>query len=115
MNRYKLIILIIFSIIFANRLDENPSISDSLPKNMPLVKKVFWGEKGILRNSFVDPKSRVKELKIRRNMLQLHQRLALLTLGEMMYQYHIGKRMANHNEYEYKDTHLILSRVTLQP
>lgn len=110
--RYLLLILLTCSFLFSNQIETKPSIIDSLPKNMPLIKKIFWGEKGILRDSFVDPKSRIKELKIRRNMLQLHQKVALLTLGEMLYQYHIGNRMAEHNEYQYKDRHKMLGYIT---
>ena len=108
-------IIIALSFLLSNEMVATTSISDSLPKNMPLIKNIFWGEKGVLRNSFVDPKSRVKELKIRRNMLQLHQRLALLTLGEMMCQYYLGKKMVNYDWREenipyrqYNKTHRIL-------
>ena len=88
--------LVLMSFIISSELlIHEKTIADSLPKNMPTIKKVFWGENGMLRNSFFDPKSRMKELKIRRNMLQLHQRLALLTLGLMIYQYDVGKRMVN--------------------
>ena len=104
--------MLTFSFLLSNQTETKHSIIDSLPKNMPLIKKVFWGEKGILRDSFVDPKSRIKELQIRRNMLQLHQKVALLTLGEMLYQYYIGNRMAEHNEYQYKDRHKMLGYIT---
>ena len=110
--KIKIIFLISFlSILFSSDfIIKERSIADSLPPNMPVVKKVFWGEKGLLRDSFVDPKSRMKELKIRRNMLQLHQRLALLTLGLMTYQYDIGNRMINDpSEYgELKGLHMKL-------
>jgi len=89
------------------------TIADSLPPNMPVIKKIFWGQNGLLRDSFVDPKSRVKELKVRRNMLQLHQRFALLTLGTLMYQASIGFKMTEDGEYErYKDTHMKLGYIS---
>ena len=37
---------------------------DSLPKNMPLLKKILWGDKGLIRISPLNPKSRIKEFKI---------------------------------------------------
>ena len=93
--KIKIVFLTSFlAILFSNDfIIKERTIADSLPKNMPVIKKILWGEKGLLRNSFVDPKSRMKELKIRRNMLQLHQRLALFTLGCMAYQYNIGNKM----------------------
>ena len=97
MNKFLPIFILLFSLSFSDELKTEFTIADSLPKNMPIVKKVFWGEKGIFRNSFIDPKSRIKELKIRHNMLQLHQRLALFTLGCMAYQYNIGYRMIDGN------------------
>ena len=108
-------VAILISVGFSNNIDfSQRTIADSLPKNMPLIKKVFWGEDGLFRNTFVDPKSRMRELKIRRNMLQLHQKLALFTLGCMAYQYNIGNRMLdNPNEYgEFKELHMNLGYTT---
>ena len=42
-------IIVVFSFLLSNEIIKTTSITDSLPKNMPLIKKVFWGEKGILR------------------------------------------------------------------
>ena len=114
-------ILIILSLAFplSNDIVIKSSITDSLPKNMPIIKQFFWGDKGLLRGSFIDPKSRIKELKLRKNMLELHQKVALLTLFEMMYLYYVGKKMANYdypNETvaydKYQNTHSKLSRIT---
>ena len=104
----------LLSVIFSNNIViKERTITDSLPKNMLIVKKIFWGENGLLRDSFADPKSRIKELEIRRNMLQLHQKLALFTLGCMAYQYHIGNKMSNPHEYgELKDLHMKLGYTT---
>ena len=106
-----IVLFSLFAILFSKNLSlKEITIADSLPKNMPVVKKIFWGEEGLFRGGFIDPKSRIKELEIRRNMLQLHQRLALVTLGLMSYQYSIGNRMVNSpNEYgELKDLHMKL-------
>ena len=107
---FNLILIILLSLSFSNDVKIENTKADTLPQNMPLIKKVFWGESGILRNSFINPKSRMKELKIRRNMLQLHQRIALLNLGCMMYQYNLGSTMKEHpDQYmDLKDTHMYL-------
>ena len=104
------ILIILLSVSFSNEMEIKTAKLDSLPKNMPPIKKMFWGENGVLRNSFINPKSRIKELKIRRNMLQLHQRIALVNLGCMMYQYNIGNTMKEHPEQymDLKDTHMYL-------
>ena len=113
MNKFLPICILLFSLLFSNELKTEFTIADSLPKNMPIIKKVFWGEKGIFRKSFINPKSRMKELKIRYNMLQLHQRLALFTLGCMAYQYNIGYRMGINYEYdEYEKLHKNLGYFT---
>ena len=100
-----LLFIFILSVSLSAQIKTESTIVDSLPDNMPFLKSIIWGEDGIARDTFIDPKSRIKELKIRRNMLQLHQRLALVTLGLMTYQYHIGNRMINNpSEYgELKD------------
>ena len=102
--------IILLSLCFSNDVKIETTKVDTLPQNMPLIKKVFWGEDGILRNSFINPKSRMKELKIRRNMLQLHQRIALVNLGCMMYQYNLGSTMRKDpDQYmDLKDTHMYL-------
>ena len=104
------ILIILLSVCFSSDIKIEATKSDTLPKNMPPIKKVFWGENGILRNSFINPESRIKELKIRRNMLQLHQRIALVNLGCMMYQYNLGNTMKEHpDQYmDLKDTHMSL-------
>ena len=67
---------------------------------MPLLKKILWGNKGLIRLSPLNPKSRIKEFKIRRNMLQLHQKLGLATLSAMIYQTYIGHQMYDGNNFE---------------
>ena len=113
--KIRIVFLISFSaLLFSNDfIIKERTIADSLPQNMPVVKKIFWGERGLLRDSFVDPNSRMKELKIRRDMLQLHQRFALITLGALMYQASIGFKMTEDGQYEkYKDTHMKLGYIS---
>ena len=111
----KIIYLVsLLSTVFSNDfIIKERTIADSLPQNMPIVKKMFWGENGLLRDSFVDPNSRIKELKIRRDMLQLHQRFALITLGALIYQTSIGFKMTEDGQYKkYKDTHMKLGYIS---
>ena len=113
--------LFLFSLILITSLCSStdnqslePTIKDSLPSNIPFIKKTLWGEKGILRNTFINPQSRIKEIEMRHNMLQLHQKVALFTLGTMLYQYNLGNRMIeNPEEYgQLKDTHMKLGYFT---
>ena len=111
--RYLLIFIISICFSIDNQSFE-PTIKDSLPSNIPFIKKTLWGEKGFLRNTFIDPQSRIKEIEMRHNMLQLHQKVALFTFGAMLYQYNLGNRMIE-DPYEYgelKDTHMKLGYFT---
>ena len=101
---YRIIYYIYFlSVGLSNSSLPTYTISDSLPKNMPIIKSLLWGEKGTLRNTFIDPKSRLKELEIRHNMLQLHQKIALFTLGSMVYQYQLGHSMSKNSYSSYTE------------
>ena len=80
-----------------SQTDINYSISDSLPSNMPLSKKILWGKNGIIRKLNLAPNSRSEELKLRSKMLQMHQKLGLLTIGLMGTQMYIGNKMYEGN------------------
>ena len=105
MNRIVAVFLMV-SFINAQFFDEEPdltalekaTLSDSIPNNMPLIKNIFWSDEGLLRRLDLAPKSRFKELELRRDMLQLHQKTALVNLGLMSYQYYLGHEMDK--EYE---------------
>ena len=100
MNRIVTVFLMV-SFINAQFFDQEPdltalekaTLSDSIPNNMPLIKNIFWSDKGLLRRLDLAPKSRFKELELRRDMLQLHQKTALVNLGLMSYQYYLGHEM----------------------
>ena len=100
MNRIVAVFLMV-SFINAQFFDEEPdltalekaTLSDSIPNNMPLIKNIFWSDEGLLRRLDLAPKSRFKELELRRDMLQLHQKTALINLGLMSYQYYLGHEM----------------------
>ena len=105
MNRIVAVFLMV-SFINAQFFEEEPdltalekaTLSDSIPNNMPLIKNIFWSDEGLLRRLDLAPKSRFKELELRRDMLQLHQKTALVNLGLMSYQYYLGHEMDK--EYE---------------
>ncbi len=52
---------------------------DSLPEGMPLLTRAFWGRNGAFRKLGLGPSTRAGELRLRRSMLQWHQRLGLAT------------------------------------
>ena len=84
------------------------SWEDSIPCNMPIIKKPLWRENGLFRKYDMAPKSRLDELKLRKTMMQWHQKLALLNLGLMAYQVGIGKKIDEEpNEYydKYQQLH----------
>lgn len=87
------------------------SVSDSLPNNMPISKKIFWSENGLFRKTSFAPKSRIEELKLRRNMLQTHQKLGVITLGMMALQSYCGQQLID-GDYKYKEIHQNLGYAT---
>ena len=80
----------------------NLTWKDSIPDNMPLIKKPFWSENGLFRKMELAPTNRYDELLIRKDMMQWHQKLSLINLSFMGYQYYIGKKMDD-NPARYKD------------
>ena len=102
MNRYLVTLISLFSlssILYGDFFEDNQvkenklTWRDSIPQNMPLIKKLFWSEKGLFRKNNIAPNSRLDELKLRHNMMQWHQKLALINLGLMSCQYYIGNEM----------------------
>lgn len=78
-----------------------------LPKKYPLTQKLFWGEKGLMRNfnQFeLTPEKRQAELNLRRKMLIAHQTLGFATLGAMIAQGIVGSQLYKGN-YAIKDLH----------
>jgi hypothetical protein len=98
----KNILYILFLNIIFGQFTSSYTLIDTLPKNMPLSKKVVWGENGIARKLNLAPNNRVDELKLRHTMLQTHQKLGLLTLGMMGYQIYLG---GNIDSRRNKDLH----------
>tara|TARA_B100000242_G_scaffold191235_1_gene137687 strand:+ start:98 stop:670 length:573 start_codon:yes stop_codon:yes gene_type:complete len=102
--KLSLLIFTLSSIIFSNSLQK-------LPENMPFHTKILWGETGIIRKINLAPETRQKELLLRVKMLQLHQKLAMGSLGLFFYQAYIGNQMANGNYAKYHDLHASMSKV----
>ena len=71
-----------------------------LPDHFIFTQRIFWGEKGLMRNfkSFeLSPEERQKELKIRRGMLVAHQVAGFTTLGLMVAQGFVGSSLYKGN------------------
>jgi cytochrome b561 len=88
---------------------------DSLPDGMPLSKRLLWGRNGVVRVVGLAPDSREEELRLRRAMLQWHQRTGLATWLAMTAQTAIGARMYDDlpgNYQRYRDTHRRLGYAT---
>lgn len=77
---------------------------------MPLHTKILWGENGIIRKVKFAPETRQKELQLRVKMLQLHQKIALGSLGAFFYQSYLGKQLVDGN-YDNYDLHSKMSKV----
>ena len=85
----------------------------ALPDNMPLQTKLLWAENGLLRKTNLFQVNRPRELELRTKMLQLHQKLALGTLGLMFAQGYLGFQLqdATTNYMELSDRHAALGKV----
>ncbi len=81
----------------------------TLPDNMPLQTKLLWAENGLLRKTNLFQVDRPRELELRTKMLQLHQKLALGTLGLMFAQGYLGFQLqdATTNYMELSDRHAV--------
>ena len=101
----KLIIYILLFTISFSQITSSDTLNDTLPQNMPFSKTVIWGEGGFARKFNIAPKDRIGELKLRHKMLQAHQKLGLLTLGMMSYQYYVGNQIVNTGSYEDRNLH----------
>ena len=92
-------------------LDTKPAAL--LPDKFLFTQRIFWGEKGLMRNfdAFtLSPEERQQELRIRRTMLVAHQTMGMITLGAMVAQGFVGARLYN-GHVNLKDTHETLAGV----
>ena len=116
-NKFILTILILVYVSQINSQDE-PIIEQIkplyiLPDNMPLQTKLLWAENGLLRKTNLFQVDRPRELELRTKMLQLHQKLALGTLGLMFAQGYLGFQLqdATTKYMELSDSHAALGKV----
>lgn len=92
-----------------------PEKAKLLPEKIMFTQRIFWGEKGLMRNfnAFeLTPDKRMAELKFRRTMLVTHQVLGILTLGGMVAQGIVGAKLYNASGDDYmnlKNTHKALA------
>ena len=107
-NNIKLSVILFSASILATTLVGGSSAN--LPENMPLHTKVLWGENGVLRKLKLAPNTRQEELRLRVKMLQLHQKIALGSLGAFFYQSYLGKQLLEGN-YDYYNRHASMSKV----
>ncbi len=107
-NNIKLSIILFSVSILATTLVGGSSAN--LPENMPLHTKVLWGENGVIRKLKLAPNTRQEELRLRVKMLQLHQKIALGSLGAFFYQSYLGKQLLEGN-YDYYNRHASMSKV----
>ena len=92
-------------------LDTKPT--NLLPDRILFTQRIFWGEKGLMRNfnAFeLSPEERQRELKIRRTMLVAHQTMGLLTAGAMVAQGIVGARLYN-GHINLRETHETLAGI----
>ena len=100
---------ILFLLVVLPYLEVLNGQSYPMPENMPVHTKIFWGENGLFRKLKIAPKSRSSELRLRVKMLQLHQKIALGTLGLFSYQSYLGNQMIK-GDYSNHSRHSILSK-----
>ena len=95
-------------------INEKSSLYD-LPENMPLQTKLLWSENGLLRKTKLFNVDRPRELILRKNMLQLHQKLALGTLGLLFAQGYLGSKLENagSNYSKISDNHALLGNIAI--
>ena len=79
---------------------------------MPFSKKILWGENGLVRKFNLAPNSRAQEIKLRSEMLQLHQKLGLINVGLMGVQMYLGNSMYNENDRNNARAHRYLGYST---
>ena len=106
----KIIVLPFLSILNLNAQDE---LNIQNEEFMPLHTRILWGEKGLIRKMNLAPETRRAELKLRTKMLQNHQKLAMVSLGLLAYQYSLGQQVIDSGfAPKYTSAHTKYSTVT---
>jgi len=86
-----------------------------IPQKMGLIKRAFWGERGLMRITGISPltpEARERELKVRRRMLVLHQIMGFVTLAGFLTADFSGQMMVNGHE-NYHGLHSVATSVTI--
>ena len=106
----KIIVLPFLSILNLNAQDE---LNIQNEEFMPLHTRILWGEKGLIRKMNLAPETRRAELKLRTKMLQNHQKLAMVSLWLLAYQYSLGQQVIDSGfAPKYTSAHRKYSTVT---
>ena len=105
---YRTVFFICLSLVSINAQDQ---LDIRNPEYMPFHTKILWGENGLVKKMNLAPKTRKKELELRVKMLQTHQKLALVSLGLLAYQYSLGLELAD-GDYSNLSNHRTFSKVT---
>jgi hypothetical protein len=107
-NYLNKVLLICFSLICLKGQDQ---LDIKNAEYMPFHTKILWGENGLIRKTNLAPDTRKEEVELRVKMLQTHQKLALVSLGLLAYQYSLGLELAD-GDYSNLSSHKTFSKVT---
>ena len=107
-NYLNKILLICFSLICLKGQDQ---LDIKNAEYMPFHTKILWGENGLIRKTNLAPATRKEEVELRVKMLQTHQKLALVSLGLLAYQYSLGLELTD-GDYSNLSSHKTFSKVT---
>ena len=109
----RLIKIIVLPFLFILNLNAQDQLSIQNEEFMPLHTRILWGEKGLIRKMNLAPETRRAELKLRTKMLQNHQKLAMVSLGLLAYQYSLGQQVIDSGfAPKYTSAHRKYSTVT---
>ena len=104
--------IFVFCLLISN-LSAQEDLEIQNEQFMPLHTKILWGEKGLIRKMNLAPETRKEELKLRNKMLQNHQKIALISLGLLSYQYSLGLNVIDSGyASKYISAHRIYSKIT---
>ncbi len=108
-----LIKIIVLPFLFILNLNAQDELNIQNEEFMPLHTRILWGEKGLIRKMNLAPETRRAELKLRTKMLQNHQKLAMVSLGLLAYQYSLGQQVIDSGfAPKYTSAHRKYSTVT---
>ena len=102
---------VFFICLFLVSINAQDQLDIKNPEYMPFHTKILWGENGIVKKMNLAPETRKKELDLRVKMLQTNQKLALVSLGLLAYQYSLGLELSDGN-YSNLSSHKTFSKIT---